>query len=387
MNKLSGFIILWIQLLILSGPLKVLSQSAKPQVGTDSVWSPSNIASFEKEVEKLRVEYHIPGLSVGIVQNKQLSWTKGFGFADIEKKIVPDENTVYQIASLSKTFASILLMQQVELGKVDLDDPIKKYGINLGGRWGSDERIKVKHLLTHTAMGNTLNGFKPGYIFRYNGDWYAQLKLVIEKSSGMSYGNLLLKNIIWPVGLKNTVPSTNDSIDFKLTGYDKDSFLTKVAKPYDWEKKQLSPVKYKYRFGAAAGIMSCVSDLALYSIAIDEKKFLKPETWEKVFTPYVTPSGKTIQYGLGWFVKYYKGVKIVWHTGWWMGYSALIVKIPEKDLTFIILANSQDLSRPFYNIVQPIPGFGFYEPFKANLNNTLLGSAFAKSFLKHFAGL
>ena len=65
----------------------------------------------------------------------------------MDKKIVPDENTVYQIASVTKTFGSILLMQQVEAGKVSLEDPIAKYAVNLGARWGSDERIKVKHLL------------------------------------------------------------------------------------------------------------------------------------------------------------------------------------------------------------------------------------------------
>lgn len=84
---------------------------------------------------------------------------------------------------------------------------------------------------------------------------------------------------------------------------------------------------------------------------------------------------------------YDKGVKLVWHTGWWTGYSALLVKIPEKHLTFILLANCQDLSRPFYHIVQPIPGFGFYHPFHKNLNSNLLASDFGRAFLKQVAGL
>jgi CubicO group peptidase (beta-lactamase class C family) len=88
----------------------------------DSVWTQTNIKAFEKEIEALRERYHIPGLSVGIVKDKQLAWDKGFGFADVENKIVPNENTVYQIASLTKTFGAILLMQQVEAGKVSLDD-------------------------------------------------------------------------------------------------------------------------------------------------------------------------------------------------------------------------------------------------------------------------
>jgi CubicO group peptidase (beta-lactamase class C family) len=348
------------------------------------VWGKSNIADFENKIESLRKRHHIPGLSVGIVNEKKLVWTKGFGYANIDDKIVPDENTVYQIASVTKTFGSILLMQQVQEHKVSLDDPIGKYGINLGGRWGSDERIKVKHLLTHTAMGNSFNAFKPGYSFRYNGDWYGRLKPVIEKSSGQLFGELMMNTLVKPLGLKSTVPSTDDSVSFKLTGYDKKAFLQQVAVPYDWQHRKLAPIKFNYSFGPAAGLMSSVNDLAIYSTAIDDGKFLHAKTWSEVFTPFVTPKGKKIPYGLGWFVKYYKGVKVVWHTGWWSGYSALFLKIPEKDLTFIILANSQDASRPFYHVWQPIPGIGFFSPFRTNLGKTFMASDFAKEFVLHF---
>jgi CubicO group peptidase (beta-lactamase class C family) len=139
-----------------------------------------------------------------------------------------------------------------------------------------------------------------------------------------------------------------------------------------------------YSFSTAAGLMSSVSDLARYSNAIDEGRFLKPETWQKIFTPFKTPKGKTLQYGLGWFVKTYKGVRIVWHTGWWYGYSALFIKIPEKDLTFILLANSQDLSRPFYLTLYPVP---LPNPFTRSLNSDLLVSDFARAFINQFAEL
>lgn len=361
--------------------VRKLSQTDKPVSAADDVWSTENIADFEKDLAALRNRYHIPSLAIGIVNEKNLIVRGGLGYADMEKQIKPDENTVYHLASITKTFGAIILMQLVEQGKISLDDPISKYGINLGGRWGSDERIKVKHLLTHTASGNWLNGFKPGYSFRYNGAWYGELGKVIEKGSGESFGELLMKNIITPLHITNTVPSTDDSVNFNLTGYSKDSFMAKVAKPYNWQGKRIAPVTMNYGFSPAAGIMSSVADLAKYSIAIDEKKFLKPETWEKIFTPYVTPKGKTIQYGLGWFVKDYKGLKIVWHTGWWYGYSTLIIKIPEKDLTFIILANSQDLSRPFYMTYYPVP---LPHPFKKSLSKELMVSDFASLFVEYF---
>lgn len=344
----------------------------------------AGVAAFEKKLEALRQRYHIPGFSVGVVRGKELIWKKGFGFADLENKIVPDEHTVYQVASITKTFGSIILMQLVEDGKVNPDDPISKYGINLGARWGSDPRIKIKHLLTHTAAGDSFNWFKPGYSFHYNGAWYNQLKKVIEKESGKTFGELLMENIVTPLNLKNTVPSTDDSAAFSLTGYDKNTFLKKVARPYDWKDRELQPVQFTYGFGPAAGLMSTVADLAAYSVAIDEGKFLNPATWEQVFTPFVTPRGKTLQYGLGWFVTYYKDLKLIWHTGWWTGYSALLVKIPEKDLSFIILANSQDLSRPFYHITRLLPVIGFQNPLRRNLNKNLLASPFARAFIDQF---
>ena len=339
----------------------------------------SDTVSFETKLESLRQRYHIPSLSVGIVHNKKLVWHKGFGYADGTNKVIPNENTIYHLASVTKTFGAIILMQLVEAGKVSLDDPVTKYGINLGARWGGDSRIKVRHLLTHTAMGHSLNGFKPGYSFIYNGDMYGQLKQVIEQASGQTFGQLLTQHVLLPLQLKHTAPNIADSTDFALMGYDRGAFEALVAKAYDWQKDKLVPVSYPTYFGPSAGLMSCVADLAIYSNAIDERQFLKPETWEAMFTPTVSPKGKTLPYGLGWFVTQYRGMKLLWHTGLWTGNSSLLVKIPERDLTFIILANSPDLNRPFY---------ARYDVFRTNpkLQKNLRASAFGKAFLDQFVG-
>ncbi|MBO9591437.1 MAG: beta-lactamase family protein [Niabella sp.] len=369
------------------GTTRPLSEVAPVKASDSTLWNTRQLAAFEKKIERLRKRYHIPGISAGIVNEKQLVWKKGFGYTDVDRRILPDEHTVYHIASVTKTFGSIIFMQQVAAGKLQLNDPINRYGINLGARWGSDPRIRLRHLIAHTAMGNAWNGFKPGYVFRYNGGWYGEIGKAIAQSSGHSFGALLMQQIVLPLHMQETVPSTDDSTAFALTGYNKAAFLEKVARPYDWKHGKLEPVRFRYGFNPAAGIMSSVSDLALYTVAIDERRILSDSSWQQMTTPYVTPRGKPIQYGLGWFVKTYRGMKLIWHTGWWYGYSALFVKIPQKDLTFIILANSQDLSRPFYHIVKPIPGlgFGFFNPLRRNLNKTLSASGFAAAFLDLFA--
>jgi CubicO group peptidase (beta-lactamase class C family) len=349
------------------GGSKISSRITKAELNA------TDLKNFEVKIEGLRTRYHIPSLSVGIVSGKQIKWYKGFGYADIENKVVPTRHTIYHLASVTKTFGSIILMQLVEQGKISLDDPVTKYGINLGARWGGDDRIKIKHLLTHTAMGNSFNLFRPGYSFRYNGDFYGRLGTAIEKSSGITFAELATHNILYPLQLKHTVPNLNDTADFNTTGYNRDEIINLVAKPYDWIDKKIVGIEYPTYFGPAAGLMSCVEDLAKYSNAIDERKMLKAETWRKVFEPTVSERGKVLPYGLGWFVKNYDGVKVIWHTGWWTGNSALFVKIPQRDVAFIVLANSQDLSRPFYPKINP---------FNPKLSKNLRKSAFGKAFLE-----
>lgn len=346
------------------------------------------MTSFRQHLEKLRTRYHIPGISVGIVHNGHLAWSEGLGFADVENKRVPDAHTTYQIASVTKTFGAVILLQLAYNNKLSLDDPISRYGINLGARWGSDPRIRLKHLLTHTAMGGVWNAYKPGYQFRYNGAWYQELGKPIHKASGETFGQLLLDRIVKPLGMTETVPSPDDSTSFRLTGLDSATYVKSMAIPYDWMKKQrkLERIKgFKYGFGPAAGMVSNVTDLAKYAIAIDERKMLSAAQWDTMWAPFVNRRGKKIQYGQGWFTGKYKGEQVIWHTGWWTGYSALFLKVPSRNLTFIVLANSQDLSRPFYHIVQPIPGvMSMFHPFKKNLNKRVDASAFAKLFLLSF---
>src|SRR6218665_245694 len=95
-KKLSYCLLLIASLFFVAcGNSKKIAGNIIPVTATDKVWETNNIVSFEKEIETFRVKYHIPGLSAGIVNGKKLVWSKGFGYADIESKIVPDENTVY----------------------------------------------------------------------------------------------------------------------------------------------------------------------------------------------------------------------------------------------------------------------------------------------------
>ena len=93
------------------------------------------IALLETLLENIRQELKIPAYSAAIVKDQKAVWARGFGYADVENKIPATEHTPYHLASLTKTFASTILMQLVQEGKIKLDDPVFKVRHHPAERW------------------------------------------------------------------------------------------------------------------------------------------------------------------------------------------------------------------------------------------------------------
>ena len=467
--KAQGLVALILTVAVLGPGLTVRATSARTSDPME------RIARFESQLESLRQELKIPAYSAAIVKNQKVIWAKGFGYADVENKIPATEHTAYHLASLTKTFASTILMQLVQDGKIKLDDPVSKYGITLEG----DGVIKVRHLLSHTSEGN------PGEQYRYNGNRFAELDKVVERATGKSFAEVLIANILDPLGMNETAPNVPtivstkspnaageaaetevkaavmdlvagfnsgnvDQIQRRLAPqqnrfYAEGGFLTSfinaaelkgafqsgfklkmevsnleaavygdsaittfftrttvtpangpqrtespkrnsyfwnkqdgawklahahtsslgtgiitekhqqrfdtvskiLAQPYALDREfKIGKISYPQGFSTSAGLMSTVLDMARYDIAIDQNKFVTKETQQLAFTPAVSSKGESLPYGLGWFTQNYKGTKLLWHYGYWTGNSSFIVKVPEQNMTFIIMANSDMLSRP-----------------------------------------
>ena len=299
--------------------------------------STESILKFEDKLENIRQDLNIPGMSASIVKNGQLMWAKGFGYADVKGNIPARPTTSFHLASLTKTFAAIIVMQLVEDGLLDLNSPVSNYEINIE----SPGIVRVKHLLTHTSEG------MPGEEYKYNGSRFALLDNVINIASGKTFCELLADRIIIPLKLTNTAPNVLVE-DCFLSWEERIDFAWNLAQGYTSSGK--IEVAYPSYFGTAAGLISSVVDMATYSIAIDEGMFLTEESWEEVFSPAISTNGDTLAYGLGWFVDQQQGVKILWHYGWWDAISALIIKVPSEKMDFIIMANNDMLSRASNNI-------------------------------------
>lgn len=322
------------------------------------------ILLFEQKIESKRKALRIPGMSVAILKEQQIIFKKGFGYADIENQIPATENTPYNIASLTKPFGATILMGLVEEGRLNLDDAMsdllkdayfqyRKYSAHgyadlckklrkLAWRYGSlwdyrchTEKILVRHHLTHTSQG------LPGERYKYNGFLFTFLSYVVEKASGKTFDKLLVEKIIAPLGMTRTVPSINDEF--------RNQTLSQRAKYYRIGTfGGFFPSKSAVRLSTSAGMVSTVIDMAKFDVAMDRDMIISKESKETMYTPTISISGKILPYGLGWFIQVYKGTKIVWHYGHWpKAYSSLILKIPKKELTMMLLANSDGASKGF----------------------------------------
>ena len=128
-----------------------------------------DFTDFAASLETVRQTLKIPGMSVAVVQDQEILFAQGFGYADLENQVPATPETPYGLASVTKPIAAVIIMQLVEQGLVDLDTPVFQYGVNLFGK-----NVTVRHLLTHTSEG------LPGTKHDYNGSRFGTLSGVIE---------------------------------------------------------------------------------------------------------------------------------------------------------------------------------------------------------------
>jgi len=297
-----------------------------------------SLVDFEERLEQLRASSHIPAITAVISKDQGVVWVKAFGQSDIAGQRAAADTTVYHLASLTKPFFSTVLLQLVEEGKVSLDDPVSMYGITLSGPAGTV--IRVRHLLSHTSEST------PGSRFAYNGDRFGLLDAVITQAAGKSVAAALQERVIAPLALLRTAPNPQSS-SFAVSGLNKMTFEANMARGYTYSGGSYQVTQYPTQFGSAAGLTSSALDMAAFSMAMDRNALLRPETKAVAFAPTVNPAGGAFPYGLGWFATDYKGVRVIWHYGLWTAISSLIVKVPERNLTFVVLANTDELSGPY----------------------------------------
>jgi CubicO group peptidase (beta-lactamase class C family) len=303
------------------------------------------VALFERYAESLRRSTHVPGVSGIIIRDGRAVWMKGLGFQDVESRIVATPDTLYDIASLTKTFTSTLLLQCVERGTLSLDQPMSRYTTAI-----PEPSATVRHVLTHTSQGT------PGAVYRYDGNRFAALTDVVTACQGKPF-RLALAGILDQTAMTSSVPghdleqpsaalaSLFDASTLARYG----SALRRLAAPYQTKGRSAVRTEFPPRdISASAGLLSTVADLAKYDAAVDANLYISADSQALAWTnAKSSTTSLELPYGLGWFIQRVNGVRVIWHYGQWSQYSALYIKVPERRVTLILLANSGGLGEAF----------------------------------------
>ena len=300
------------------------------------------ISLFDRYLESLRKQAGIPGLSVVIVQDREIAWDRGYGYRDLENSLPARGDTPYPIGDLTQTFAAVLLMQCVERGTLNLDGGVAPSPLSTGD-------ATVSQLLAHATTAS-------GAAFKYDPTRFARLTPVVDACGGESARLRVAREVFGLHGMVDSVPGRDledpssdarPSFDAaQLARYS--SILARLAVPYKVDRGRATrselPPK---RLDASTGLVSSARDLAYYDAALEKRLLLHDDALNMMWSNR-TAAGATRPTGLGWFVQTYNGEPIVWHfSNMPDAYSGLILKVPSRRLTLILLANSDGLSYGF----------------------------------------
>jgi D-alanyl-D-alanine carboxypeptidase len=313
----------------------------------------------------LKIAYaRVPAASVGITYRGKLVYANGFGLADIENETPATPTTAYRIASNSKTFTAVGIMQLVERGKLRLDDKVAAYlpWFKAKAKGRDAAHITIRDVLSHHA-GVFRDGVTPHWEdddfptvtqlkrsvssisvvhenavrFKYSNFGFALLGQIIEKASGSSYDDYMRDNVIGPLRMTRTAPDlTDESRKWLATGY---------SRPIPGVERERFVHCKTNAYASATGFLSTVTDLAKYlnalSLARNTTTLVGREAKKQLFHEYWR-GGEEGSYGLGFSIMHSHGHKVVGHGGGFPGFITRVALDVDSDVGVIVLTNAND---------------------------------------------
>ena len=333
-----------------------------------------DFSNLEKFIFEKMSETHLPGLTICLIKDGELVYSRGFGFKDVSSGLPATPRTLFGIGSVTKSFTALAIMQLFEKGLLDVEDPVSKYVSFKIKPFGED--ITIHHFLTHSSgipalayaeafirnviglngkwlpVGNTFDILafmedagdwvhsKPGERFFYLNEGYVILGEIISKVSGVRYEDYIRENIFKPLKMDRTY--------FTKSEVEKDGDF---ATPYivDKEGKYIAS-NFPFGITSDGGIISNVLDLANYIKMylnrgeFDGVRIVSRESIERMERGYVRITyemygGESYGYGLI-IVPNFHGYKLVQHSGSVGVHTAYMGYIPEKRVGVAVLANA-----------------------------------------------
>lgn len=299
-------------------------------------------------IEKLRQDAGIPGLAVVVLRDTSVLLARGYGYANVEARLPMTVETPSNIASVAKPISAVLAMRLVERGQLDLDRSMRSFadfdeyceamhdegGVFFGDLACRDSALTLRHVLAMVSNG------APGTRFLYNPPVYSWASRPIAQSAGAPFSTLVDSLVLKPAGMINAART------FRRRPLP-EALAARLAQPYHRDSTGAlvrSTPPPPQGDGAAGGVIASAMDLARFDRALMRDQLITPASRAAMWQPTCTPSGDVLPYALGWFTRVIEGRRLVWHTGLWEErYSALYLKLPDEQLTIILLANSEGL--------------------------------------------
>ena len=319
-------------------------------------------------LEAQREYDRLPGISVAVVKDQEVIWSKGYGMADLHKKSKTTPATIYSICSISKLFTSIAIMQLRDAGKLRLDDKVADVlpWFNLKQQYPESGPITVRSLLTHSSglpresahpywtgpdfpfptskqvkdkLGSQKTLYPSSTYFQYSNLGLSLLGEIVAHVSGLSFEEYVNKNILTPLRLADTCPKLPKKLwGGKLaTGYSSMTREGNRNKVAFFQARGIAP---------AAGFSSTVEDLARFAswqfrlLEKGGKEILRASTLREMQrVHWMDPDWKTT-WGLGFYVYKVDGRTFVGHGGSCPGYRSTLVLDPQKKWAYIVMINA-----------------------------------------------
>ncbi|WP_411894094.1 serine hydrolase [Winogradskyella sp. A2] len=347
-------------------------------------------SELDQLISETLTTFEVPGISVGIIKDGEIVYAKGHGVRSLTNKKNMDDNTLVGVASNSKGFTCFALAMMIDEGKLNWDDPVRKYipEFQLNDPWVT-EHFTVRDLVTHrSGMGlgagdlmffpegndftvqdiiSNVRYLEPESSFRskftYNNNMFIIAGEVLKRVSGLSWEEFIEQRIMKPLGMNNSSASYNRVTD-KSNIIDAHTRADgKVIQiPHDWSETA----------NAAGGIVSNVNDMLTWAkflmndaVTEENERLLSKAQFHELWqlqTPLKVRPGDWYNsnfkgYGLGWFVTDVKGGhKQVYHTGGLIGTVTQFTMIPDLDLAIVVLTNQMNGSA-FNTITNSIKDF------------------------------
>ena len=305
-------------------------------------------------------EYHVPGVAMGVFRDGQMT-TRGFGVTGVEDPQPLTADTIFPLASISKTVTATTMMRLVEQGRVDLRAPVRRYLPDFRVQDEAASRdVTIWHLLTHTSgwegqlsavergdetLAHFVAGLSanvqlapPGSAWSYNNAGFGVAGRVIEVVTGSTFGDAVADVVFKPLGLSRAFTRVGDIVTHR--------FALGHRVGADGSPTIVRP----FTLGStlpAGGVAMSMNDLMTYArfhlsdgTSAGGARVLTPATLEQMRTPQLRKQAYDDDMGIGWHLRTVGDVRTAAHGGTFAGHILLLELVPETHFAIAILTNA-----------------------------------------------